>query len=157
MAWHSSQWARCLGWTVGYGLVLVGALVVALLINEVFYPSGLNYPQWLTTLAGVLAVLVPMVLAFGIGVRFRSWWWGLGPLVLFGVPAAVMAIAVWFEAVDSYDALGFLFMAIGLPIFGGLLSLVALTGVWWGKRRYAARFRPHRVSPGADAATQQMR
>jgi hypothetical protein len=133
--WRSSRWARWLGWTVGYALVLLGALVFALLLEYVFYLSHSNYPQWLTTSAGVLAFLVPTVLAFGIGVRFHSWWWGLGPLVAFGVLAAAMVIAVWIGSFDTGIGMTLVAMAVGLSTFGGLLSLVGLVGVWWAKRR----------------------
>ena len=161
MAWQSSLWARWLGWTALYALVLVGAAFFTVRLALYINPSGLNYPEWLTTLAWVLAVLVPVVLAFGIGVRFRSWWWGLGPLVLCGVLLAAMFIDFWIRSnngsLQSGEEVALVFAAIGLPMIAGVLSLVALAGVWWGKRRHAANARPLEVSSGADASTLRMR
>jgi hypothetical protein len=135
MAWRSSLWTRWLGWTAFYALVLVGAGVVTVRLALYINPSDADYPVWLTTLAYVLSVLVPAVLAFGIGVRFRSWWWGLGPLVVFGPLGAVFAITAWTGLVDSRG--WGLVAGVGAVTIGGLLAPFALAGVWLGKRRHA--------------------
>lgn len=81
MRWRSSTWARWLGWTVMFGLALAGAT----LVFSAFAPA---YPALFWALLVAVAVL-----AFLIGVRLQTWWWVLGPVVAYGVPAASYMIA----------------------------------------------------------------
>jgi hypothetical protein len=136
MAWRSSLWARWLGWTALYVLVLLGGGLLTRWFVSFFFPSDSNYPEWLSTLFVVLTLLVPAVLAVGIGIRFRSRWWGLGPLVAFGLLAAALVIAFWNGAIS--DVLFIMVFPISLVIYGGILIPFALQGAWWGNRRHAA-------------------
>lgn len=154
MAWQSSLWARWLGWTALYALVLLWTFVLTGPLIYYLYPSHSNRPEWLTATSLVLFYLVPAVLAFGIGVQFRSRWWGLGPLVAYVVLAVAVAITVWLDAVaitvwidadaaGSWEEITFAIWVILLPMIGGVLSLVALAGVWWGKRRHVVNAQPY--------------
>jgi hypothetical protein len=148
MAWRSSLWARWVGWTALYALgTLLPPGIVGLLAD--FFGS---WYEFLSTAAVLLLFLLSTVFAFVIGVRFRSRWWGLGPLALFGLPGAAFGVAEWSGLINGG---GWLMVAgVVFLIFAALLSLVALAGVWWGNRRYAAAFRRRGVSPGGDAATE---
>jgi hypothetical protein len=68
--WRSSQWARWLGWTAVFGVV-VGV-------------CGLAYrwrgtEDWSTW--SLVLLVPPLATAFLIGARFPSQWWWAGPLV----------------------------------------------------------------------------
>lgn len=153
MAWRSSLWVRWLGWTALYVLVLLGALIFAAQLDKFFFPSGSHsHPEYMEWLGTVLMFLVPAVLAFVIGVRFRSWAWGLGPLVVFGLPVAAIVLAFRLDVEGTGGTaatLGYLFLSIALLIFAAVCAPVALAGVWWGKRRPTLRGDgPSRAGPG---------
>ena len=121
MTWRSATWARWLGWTVVLGLILWGGIFL----------SGTLPPRAPVQLFAVF--LAPsLVLAFLIGLRFRSWWWVAAPLAAIWVPAEVFALAR-----DPTQSVG---EGVGLLVFGLLVAsivycLLAFVGVWRGKHR----------------------
>jgi hypothetical protein len=146
--WRHTTWARWLGWTGVFALV-AGACGLAYRGLRPEIP-----PAW------SLALLVPpLVAAFLIGARFRSWSWALGPpmaLLLAGTPLLLIPYAV---VVPHTQGLPFpdltyaeatfvagLFLLLGVWITLVLYALVAAAGVWWGRRRYESDPSP----PGID-------
>jgi hypothetical protein len=84
----------------------------------------------------VVSFLLPAALAFGIGVRFRSRWWALGPLTALSLPFIAGTVVAWIQDPGN-DAWGWLLVfSVMAAVYGALLSLAALAGVWWGKRRH---------------------
>jgi hypothetical protein len=79
MNWRSATWAQWLDWTVVFGLV-VGGSALAYYVLQAAIPSVLS----------ALFVVPTLVAAVLIGVRFPSWWWGLGPPALFLAPATAL-------------------------------------------------------------------
>jgi hypothetical protein len=135
-SWRSMIWARWLGWTLVFGLVLVGSTVLSAVIPL----EG----------ASILFTVAPLLAAFLIGVRYPNWWWAAGPLVALLVPVAVLILLV---AVLSFgpqtpvptpigpltprEQLLFILTlgSTGIVLFGFLFAPVAAAGVAWGKRR----------------------
>jgi hypothetical protein len=82
--WRSSLGARWLGWTVLYAVVTYGVLFSEL---RLVAPPGRGDEYAILILAALA------LFAFSIGVRFRSWWWVLGPPIGFSLPTSVALIA----------------------------------------------------------------
>jgi hypothetical protein len=133
--WRSSWWARwlalwarLLGWTLLYNLVLCGVLVVVFAC-----------PVETVVLWGLLLGL--LVVAFLIGVRFRSTLWGLGPplaivLAFFGLLQYIRWNPPYYTEVVWWSWTIFNLMIFGL-IAMIPFSLAGLAGVWWGDHRHA--------------------
>ena len=143
-AWSSSLWTRWLGWTALYGLLYYG-LIYAVGASGVDSLGSL-YP-WIPHLVGGGVALL-------IGVRFRSWWWVLGPLAATALPIVAVIIidilqSVFFRqepltAAQIEGAEIALGMIVGLVVFplmfsAGVYALVAAAAVgvgkWWSERR----------------------
>ena len=128
MALRSSLRARWLGWTALYALLIyVGARVLTV--------SGFYLGLPLSSTSGTVAFIVPTLLACAIGVRFRSWWWGLGPLAALTLPFLALAVRAWILDSGSEAWVWLLAFSMLGAVYGGLLSLAGLVGVWWGQRR----------------------
>lgn len=140
MGWRSATWARWLGWTALFG--------VGLFAWEAYFFSQFYLPEERGGAILFWAVSLGIAfLAFGIGVRFRSWSWVAGPLVAdLLVSIAVLGIHEWPEQAGLALVLLFYFYL--------LLAVPAALGVWWGKRRKAASTAPPVAGPGADASMQ---
>lgn len=121
MAWRTSLWVRWLGWTALFGVAVF--VVGSLLGFDVSSP---------------VAFLAPPALAFGIGARFRSWWWGAGPLALIAAPVAAMTALAWVRDTGSEAWVWGVAFTVMAVLYGGVCSLAGLAGVWWGTRRRAA-------------------
>lgn len=149
--WRSSPWARWLGWTVLFGLALAGA-------TAMFFVYGGPYPAlfW-----GLLAGLAG--LAFLVGVRLRTQWWAIGPLVAYGLPAAAYMLYVSYQRsslpTDRPDPQGMTWdWVVMLAIAEFVVApcfLAALAGAWWGRRRRSAAPGPERVRSSGDASPSQ--
>jgi hypothetical protein len=130
--WRSSERARWLGWTVVFGLVLVG--------------SG-----WLAQLPGmgIVSFALPLIAAFLIGWRYRSFWWAAGPAAalltlltagilwsLFGpqVPKET-AFGMRTPREQLGDPFALLIFVLGFPLGSALFGVSAAAGVWWGLGR----------------------
>lgn len=138
MDWRSTTWARWLGWTMLYAVFFnVGLLDMFDVLPDWWSVSG--------RLGNVMLVLGPALIAFQIAVRFRSWWWGLGPLVACIVPMALLFVWAGFTWMEDPRIPNWAWLALWLALWnramiGGVSSLAALAGVWWGKRRESASF-----------------
>lgn len=124
MRQESSSWARWLGWTVFYGMV----------VWAVFFLSGhFNHS---TAWQGVDAIVV-FGLAGGIEFRIRDPRWILGPLVAIAVPPIIAVIVV----LQGDTARVFYTGLIGI-MFGGIGlwgSIGALVGLGWARRQERRR------------------
>ena len=133
-SWRSSLLARWLGWTVMYGLVVVGG---AWLLPRLPPPAG-----------GMVFLGLPVIAAFLIGVRFRSEWWAAGPPVV--LVTLVTAEILW-ELMDKLGpqvpaqpptpqasvppVITMLVLGSGLVMVSAVLAVAAYKGVTWGQRR----------------------
>jgi hypothetical protein len=122
MNWRRATWARWLGWTVVFGLVVGGSALAYSLVSGLY---GAEPPALLTALFAVPSLVAPVL----IGVRFPSLWWGLGPPTLF----LTLATALFVSTPGRDLVLGW--VIIPLVLVSGIYGLLALLGVWWGKRR----------------------
>jgi hypothetical protein len=136
MTWRASLWARWLGWTLVFGLVVVASLLGNALVRSA-----------LPSVAVAVFVLPSYVAAFLIGMRFRSWWWLAGPALAVMVLFMAMSLMTGELATTMRDAqlLGgssemsvFIYALVSLVGGGLLFAIPALLGVWWGKRQEAA-------------------
>lgn len=94
-------------------------------------------------------MLIQAAPAFAIGAHFRSWW-GLGPLAAVALPAAILVL----RDVSNRDLgsdIEFWLVLVGwaLVVYGALLPLIGLAGVWWGQRRYPAAWSA-KTDPGSN-------
>ena len=123
MPWWATTWAQWAGWTVGYALAF-WAISVAQAVLE---------PR----LAAWLRRLVPLILAFLIGVRFRSWWWILGPpvaITLMTLTYAALDLLTSPAAVRAEKGTGFVLAVFLVLVEAGLALLAGAAGVAWGRR-----------------------
>ena len=86
MHWWQSTWARWLGWTVTYALIIV--------VGSLVPPGGSALSLWLRErgwyeAAPFVSTFVLAVVAAAIGARLRHYSWVLGPPVAYLVPLAV--------------------------------------------------------------------
>jgi hypothetical protein len=103
MAWEFPLGARWLGWTALYALIYYGGVAI-----------GETAP-W----GWVASLLIPIVVAFIIGVRFRSRWWTLGPLVA----VTLVSAATW----GTGDALPWFVILLGpILVYAGGVFLCRL-------------------------------
>jgi hypothetical protein len=167
--WQPSLWAQWLGWTLLYGLLVCGTTLFSFFLPDFVLPENRA-----TKLVGVplkeifgwlpLGLLLGLlVVAFLIGVRFRSTWWGLGPPLAIGL-AFFMILRITMliplpPGASRYE--GWSWTIFALMILGMIAmipcSLAGLAGVWWGNRRHAADPRSERARSKGDASTEQRR
>ena len=120
----SSTWARWLAGTALFGLALVGMMVVF-----VMFPRADRALFWVLH-AGLAA------LALALGVRLRTWWWVLGPLVSFGVLATIFLIVMNAEdqaRPNIEKGLGYAILMVMVVAAVVILpgTLAALAGTAW--------------------------
>jgi hypothetical protein len=121
--WRSTLWARWLGWTVVFGLVVGGSLLAYSVLQ----------PPLSSKLAFLL--LAPSVLAAGlIGVRFRSWWWVAGPPAVFS--ALVIALLVSDTNARRHAAA---VVGLGASVSAGycIMAVAGVRGSRWLKAKNA--------------------
>ena len=125
--WRASFWVRWLGWTVLYAAVSYGVIIRG---DQI----------------GLLHLAVLALVAFSIGVRLRSGWWALGPLLAFVGLLATLWVTDFITNTyllpptppDYGGGLGDVILVISFLFFvalGVLCAIPAWAGVWWGKRR----------------------
>ena len=149
-SWQSSEWARWLGWTVVFGLVVIASWAVGPMVRSA-----------LPAVAVAVLAAPCYVAAFLIGMRFRSWWWVAGPAVAVMVLIVAVGPTTGGLAVALEDAqrlgmsggMSVLIYALLFLVAGGLLfAIPSLLGVWWGKRQEAANVGSIRSSLDGDAS-----
>jgi len=126
--WRSSFWGRWLGWTMLYAVVSYGVVTRG---DQI----------------GFLHLAALALVAFSIGVRFRSGWWVLGPPIAFiGLLAALFVkdfIKSTYLSPPNPDYSGgfrdgilvIVFAFLFFVALGVLCAIPAWAGVCWGKRR----------------------
>ncbi|MDQ3227708.1 MAG: hypothetical protein M3Q50_13890 [Chloroflexota bacterium] len=73
MPWWTSEWTRGIGWVLFYALAVWGtSTTLSLLEPRTATQKRKDFASW-------AMVLIPVAVAFLIGVRLRSWWWVGGP------------------------------------------------------------------------------
>jgi hypothetical protein len=172
--WRSSRagrwlalWAQRLGWTLLYGLLVCGSAFVLFVLPDFVWPEDVGlivgWPALDRVLGTSLFVGLPLgllVVAFLIGVRLRSTWWGFGPPLAFGLAFFVLLLfTMWIPPPGGIE--GWSWTIFGLMLAGMIAvipcSLAGLAGVWWGKRRHGGDSGPERLRSGGDASTERRR
>jgi hypothetical protein len=123
-----------LGWTIGYTVVIWGVDTAYALLEPWLSDTGHRTQE---VAAGVRFV-IPLGLAFLIGLRLRIWWWALSPFL------AIVVTMLAFSAVDylrrspsqrQQVAAGLIVAIAATVLDAGAATLAAITGVaagrWW--------------------------
>src|SRR5688500_3606679 len=76
-----------LGWTIGYAVVIWGSDAVYALLGPWLKRAN---PRAQNVAAGVRFV-IPLGLAFFVGLRLCAWWWVLGPFLVIAVTMLAFA------------------------------------------------------------------
>jgi hypothetical protein len=127
---QSAPWVQWIGWTLLFALAVWGISIVSVLLAERRQPNDLV--PWIEFVG-------PLLVAFLIGLRIRSWWWVLGP------PLATISIMLTYPLLDfltksptSRRELGSaLVLAVILTLLrAGIAMLAAGAGVLAGKLRF---------------------
>jgi hypothetical protein len=123
-----------LGWTVIYAVVIWG-------INAIYglLESRLNDAnQRAQGVAALLRFLIPLGLAFLIGLRLRTWWWALSPFLVTVVTMLAFATVDVLSrpAAERQQAGAGWILAIGATaVDAATATLAAVAGVaigrWW--------------------------
>ena len=123
-----------LGWTVGYAVVIWGIYTAYGLLG----PWLSNANQRTQEVAAGVRFLIPLGLAFLIGLRLRAWWWVLCPFLVIVVTMLAFSVVDYLRRPPSQRqqaAVG-LIVAIGATVLdAGVATLAAIGGVvagrWW--------------------------
>jgi hypothetical protein len=121
-------WTQWFGWTLLFAAIYWGVELSAALLEE-----------RLPGVAPWLRFLIPLLAAFLVGARLRSWWWVLGP------PIAIIVIMLTYP-VYSYltspqtsreqSGSGLILAIFLILINAGLALLAAAAGVIYAKTRF---------------------
>src|SRR5215216_4929723 len=123
-----------LGWTIGYAVVVWGVDTVSALLES-----------WLTNanrraqdIAAWLRFVIPLGLAFLIGLQLRTWWWALSPFLVIVVTMLAFSVVDYLRrpAFERQQAAAGLVLAIGATVLDAAgATLAAIAGVaiagWW--------------------------
>jgi hypothetical protein len=122
------------GWTIGYAVVIWGLDAAYALLE----PRLNNAGRRAQDVAAGLRFVIPLGLAFLIGLRLRTWWWALIPFLV------IMVMMLAFSTVDylrrptseRQQAAAGLILAIGATAIDAAgATLAAIGGValgrWW--------------------------
>jgi len=123
-----------LGWTVVYAVVIWG-------INAIYglLESRLNDAnQRAQGVAALVRFLIPLGLAFLIGLRLRTWWWALSPFLVTVVTMIAFATVDYLRrpSAQRQQAGAGWILAIGATVVeAATATLAAVAGVaigrWW--------------------------
>jgi len=123
-----------LGWTIGYAVVIWGIGAVFGLLESRLNNANRRAQE----LAAGVRFLIPLGVAFVIGLRLRSWWWALSPFLVTVVPMLAFSIVDYLRRPASerrQAGVGWI-LAIGATVIdAAVATLAAVTGVaigrWW--------------------------
>jgi hypothetical protein len=123
-----------LGWTVVYAVVIWG-IDAAYGLLERWLNNATRRAQ---EVAAAVRFLIPLGLAFLIGLRLRAWWWALSPFLAIIVTMLAFSVASYLREPPPkrQQAAGGLILAIGATVIdAAMASLAAIAGVvigrWW--------------------------
>lgn len=132
MPWWAAPWAQWLGWTLLFALVVWGVQVAQAFLGERQESGGLS------DLLQIVVLLVPLLAAFLIGARLRTWWWALGPPLAIVLLMGIYPLHSYFTmpAATRRPAIAGLVVAMATILLSALAALLAAAaGVWLGKAR----------------------
>ena len=121
-----------LGWTVGYALAVWVIDTAHSLAGSWLNQAG----QRVQELGAVARFLIPLLIAFLIGIRLRAWWWVLGPFVAVTVPTLTVVIAAYLKRspTDRRQAFGGVIFGIwAIVIDAAAAAFAAFAGVVVGR------------------------
>ena len=123
-----------LGWTVGYALAVWGIDTTHSLAQPWLKQANRRVQE----VAEGVRFLIPLVLAFLIGFRLRTWWWVLSPFVATVLPLFTFAIADYSkrpQAERRQVTTGWIFGIAATAFEGAMAAFAAFAGVvigrWW--------------------------
>jgi len=123
-----------LGWTIGYAVVIWG-IDAAYAVLEPRLNNANRRAQ--DVIAGVRFV-IPLGLAFLIGLRLRAWWWVLCPFLVIVVAMLAFSVVDYLRRSppERQQAAAGLTVAIGATLIDAVgATLAAIAGVvvgnWW--------------------------
>jgi hypothetical protein len=122
------------GWTIVYAVVIWGIDAAYGLLE----PWLNNATQRAQESAAAVRFLIPLGLAFLIGVRLRAWWWALSPFLVIVVTMLAFSIVDYLRrpTPERQQAAVGLILAIGATVIdAAAATLAAVAGVvlgrWW--------------------------
>ena len=125
--WRSSLWARWLGWTLVFALVVAASLFASIVVGSRLPPN-----------LRAVFVVPSIIAAFLLGVRFRSLSWLTGPVVVVTVLYAFWGLTTQPgpETMDYHLGINgrlraAIYSVVGL-VAGSCYAIPVLLGVWWG-------------------------
>jgi hypothetical protein len=123
-----------LGWTIGYAVVIWG-IDAAYGLLEPWLNDANRRAQGVA--AGVRFV-IPLGLAFLIGLRLRAWWWALSPFLVILVTMLAFSVVDYLRRPwsERQQVAAALILAIGATVLdAAVATLAAIAGVvigrWW--------------------------
>jgi lipopolysaccharide export LptBFGC system permease protein LptF len=123
-----------LGWTIVYAVVIWGIDTAYGLLE----PWLRNANRRVQEVAAGVRFVIPLGLAFLIGLRLRTWWWVLSPFLVIVVTMLAFSVIYYLRTPPSQrqQAGAGLILAIGATVFNAALgTLAAIAGVvighWW--------------------------
>jgi hypothetical protein len=122
------SWTQWLGWTVVYALLYWGTEVVLALLEE-RVPAVAQWGRF----------LIPLLIAFLIAARLRSWWWVLGPplaIILVMLTYPVASFLTSSQANREQSGSGLILAVFLVLINAGLALLAATAGVIYAQTRF---------------------
>jgi hypothetical protein len=123
-----------LGWTIVYAVVIWGVDAVYGFL-EPWLRDANGRAQ---VVAAGLRFVIPLGLAFLIGLRLRAWSWALSPFLVIVVTMLAFSIVDYLRSStpERQQAAGGLILAIGATVFDAAASTLAaiasvVIGRWW--------------------------
>jgi hypothetical protein len=126
------QWAEWIGWTLLFALIYWGVQVVQAFVGDWLGEGGLN------DVVQVAGLLIPLLAAFLIGARLRSWGWVLAPPVAIVLTMLTYPIFGFLTASPTQRqqmGTGLILAAAGILIAALVALVAAAAGVWFGSRQ----------------------
>jgi hypothetical protein len=126
------SWAEWIGWTLLFALIYWGVQVMHAFLGDRLGEGGLN------DVVQVAGLLIPLLAAFLIGARLRSWGWMLGPPIAIVLTMLTYPIFGYLTASPTQRqqmGSGLILATAGILIAALVALLAAVVGVWFGKSR----------------------
>lgn len=124
--------AEWIGWTLLFALAYWVVQVGQGLLGE-----RLSKGPWNDAVQAA-SLLIPLLAAFLIGARLRSWWWTLGPPLAIVLTMLTYPIFGYLNASPTQRrqmGTGLMLASAGILISALVALLAAAVGVWFGKTR----------------------
>jgi hypothetical protein len=123
-----------LGWTIGYAVVIWGIEAAYAVLEPRLY----NGNRCAQDVAAGVRFVIPLGLAFLIGLWLRAWWWVLSPFLVIVVAMLAFSVVDYLRRAptERQQAAAGLIVAIGATLIDAVgATLAAIAGVvvgnWW--------------------------